>query len=193
MAVKVSQIAGSIAAFTERKSVARTRNGVSRRSTILIGIVALFLALGSSAQAENAQAKLTLKLERGKFYLSFKNISAQTVTLPTYRWVYELKGWNAKGILLTNEAAYLAKVDMMAMQDSDWLILRPGATQSIQVDFYSSNGVVSAKIQRAEVLVRKLVSKPPKSIQRKGILVAKMHGTSWLQKQEGRSRVRAPI
>jgi hypothetical protein len=145
----------------------------------LIGLVALLFALGSPAQAGNAQVKLMLKFERGKFYLGFKNISAQTVTLPTYRWVYELKGWDAKGILLTNEAAYLAKVDMMAMQDSDWVILRPGATRTIQVDFYSSSGVVSAKIHRAEVLVRKLVSKPPKSIQRKGILVAKMRGIRW--------------
>ena len=118
-----------------------------------IAALALPFLVTSSAFASDVPVLCTLNRQSGKWVLALRNMGNRPVAVTKFRWAYVLTGWDRSGKLITDEGAFKATADLAAIRPEDWLVLKPRATFKFPVEFWSSSGVVSARVHRAQVSI----------------------------------------
>jgi hypothetical protein len=93
------------------------------------------------------------------FRLEITNKSDRKITVPTYRWCYELKLYIRSGDCITQQPQFEEHVNMELPYDCDFHVLEPGAKVSVILYAYSQEGrmMIPSDINKAECIYRPYV------------------------------------
>lgn len=116
--------------------------------------VAPAIAMGLPEPVSEVPVRCTLEVRIGKPVIVLRNMGRDKVAVTTYRWAYDLHGWDEKGNLITDQKAFMARAELPSIQARDWAVLAHGQELYFKVDFYGPNGLVTGKVERGSVAIQ---------------------------------------